>query len=152
MKKRTLIILVAILVLLYLVGTSVAVVRGEGNLRRGAPDWMESIGSLLERQPKSSDIQFASPNRCRSQFTNRLIRLNPSGSCSYNFKSQSRFRRARAFEVRALRGTVRMTINSGSISHTVNLDGGSKKIPIHNSGGNVSFSCLGGGACEVQIQ
>ncbi len=154
MKKRTLIILVAILVLLYLVGTTLTLTRGDGNENdaKNPPGWIEGLGSMLERDLSVSDIQSATPNSCRSQFRNRVIRLNASHSCQYFFKDQSRFRRARSIELRPVSGAVTVAINSGSIVESENLKRNGMKLSIDKDGGLLSLSCAAGGSCEVRLR
>ena len=163
MKKRTLIILVAILVLLYLVGTGVTLGRKEPTndedkkaQAKDPPGWMGNVdslldgpGSLLERGLTEDDI-LRDDNACWQQFRDRLI----TSDCIFTVEEQGRFRRTRVLKLRRQQGNprvrVKITVSINGESASQDLERKVEEIPVHRSGGTIAVNCSG--PCAVQIR
>ena len=157
MKLKVLVIILAVLVVLFLVGTGVNVSRTLGGDAEAAatPQWGDAVRGLLEQPLQADDVKIAFPSACRQQLQNGVFELPADGQCEMIIAEAATNLRVLPLELTAGAGAdVTFDPTGGDrLTTEESLRAGDTEatISIFKEGGTLTIACAGGAACRLQV-
>jgi len=152
MNPKVLLIILAVLVLLFVVGTAVGISRQNGETESLSPAWLERAGGLLSREQglTTDDLAATTPATCRQQLQQGAFVFPEGGSCRLDIAASSAPIRTLSLELR--QGTADVVVlQRGQRGLTIEqtLRSRPASFQFYEEGGILQISCVVG--CRVEI-